>query len=62
MGRQLALDAFALRPTSRVPSVEVLEHPELIRKASGIDPFRNPVEAYVKACKVLDLDWIIDIP
>ena len=62
MSRQLALDAFAMRPTPRIPSVEVLEHPALIRKVTGIDPFDRPVEAYVAACRVLELDWLIDIP
>ncbi len=62
MSRQLALDAFALRPTQRVPSVEVLEHPGLIHKVTRIDPFSRPVEAYVAACRALELDWLIDIP
>jgi len=62
MGRQIALDAFALRPTPRVPSFEVLEHPGIIREASGIDPFDRPREAYVAACRKLMIDWIVDIP
>jgi hypothetical protein len=62
MGRQIALDAFALQPTPRVPSFEVLEHPALIRDVTGIDPFARPSAAYVAACRALAIDWIIDIP
>lgn len=62
MGRQLALDAFALRPTPRVPSFEVLEHPALIREVTGIDPFDRPETAYLAACRALGIDWIIDVP
>ena len=62
MGRRLALDAFALRPTPRVPSFEVLEHPGLIREVTGIDPFDRPLEAWPRACEALGIDWIVDIP
>jgi hypothetical protein len=61
-GRPLALDAFALRPTPRVPSFEVLEHPALIREVTGIDPFERPLEAWPRACEALGIDWIVDIP
>lgn len=62
MGRQLALDAFALRPTPRVPSFEVLEHPVLIREVTGIDPFDRPRDAYVAACAALGIDWVSGFP
>jgi hypothetical protein len=62
MGRQRALDALFLRPTDRIPSQEVFEHPGLIGKASGIDPFEDPVAAYMKALPLLDIDWVADIP
>jgi len=62
MGRRLALDAFALRGTPRVPCFEVLEHPALIREVTGIDPFTRPLEAWPRACEALAIDWIVDIP
>jgi hypothetical protein len=62
MGRRLALDAFALRSTPRVPSFEVLEHPALIRDVTGIDPYTRPLEAWPRACEALDIDWIVDVP
>jgi hypothetical protein len=62
MGRQIALDAFALRSPSRVASFEVLEHPALIREVTGIDPFDQPADAYRKACQALGIDWISEFP
>jgi hypothetical protein len=56
MGRRLALDALALRPTPRVPSFKVLEHPRLISEVTGIDPFARPLDAWRRACEALGVD------
>jgi hypothetical protein len=62
MGRERALRAINLEETDRIPSVEILDHPEYIRKVSGIDPFEFPLEATAEAVRQLDIDWVIDLP
>ena len=62
MGLHRAIDALSLRPVDRIPSFEVLEHPGIIQKVTGIDPYRDPVRAYLAALPLLEIDWVQDVP
>jgi hypothetical protein len=62
MGLQRAVDALGLRPVGSIPSFEVLEHPGIVQKVSGIDPYQDPVQAYIKALPLLEIDWVVNIP
>lgn len=62
MALDRALRAFNLQPTDRIPSQEWLDHPEFIRKITGIDPFERPTEAVLAAIRALDIDWVGDLP
>ena len=62
MGLKRAVDALSLRPVDGIPSFEVLEHPGIVHKLSGIDPYQDPVAAYIKALPLLEIDWVVDIP
>ncbi len=62
MGLKRAVDALSLRWVDSIPSFEVLEHPGIVQKVSGIDPYQDPVQAYIKALPLLDIDWVIDVP
>jgi len=62
MGMKRAVEALRLHQVDRIPSMEVLDHPGIIRKMSGIDPFEDPLGAYLKALPLLDIDWVMDIP
>ncbi len=62
MSKKDAVDALSLRGPDRVPSFEVLEHPSIVKKVSGIDPYEDPVRAYLKALPLLEIDWVVDIP
>ena len=44
------------------PSKETLNHPGIIYLASGIDPFSNTPEAYIKAYEALGIDIINRVP
>ena len=62
MGKERALKALRLEWTDQMPCSEVLEHPGIIHKVAGIDPYEHPLEAYLKALPLLDIDWVIDLP
>ena len=62
MSRIRALKAMHLEPTDRVPCQEWVDHPEFIKKITGIDPFEYPTEAVLKLIKALDIDWYAAIP
>ena len=62
MSKSRALKAMNLEWTDRVPAQEWIDHPEFIKKITGIDPFEHPTEAVVKLLKVLDMDWYVGIP
>ncbi len=62
MSKSRALKAMNLEATDRVPCQEWIDHPEFIKKITGIDPFEYPTEAVVKLLKVLDIDWYVGIP
>jgi hypothetical protein len=50
------------RITSKFPSKETLNHPELIRLASGMDPFLQTPQAYREAYRALGIDLINRVP
>ena len=52
----------ALNKTSKRPSKETLNHPGLIRLASGLDPFQETKNAYLKAYESLGIDMINRVP
>jgi len=62
MSYQRALKAINLEQTDRIPSFEVLDHPELIKKLSKLDPYIYPREAAAEAYKKLDIDMIWSLP
>ena len=41
---------------------ETLDHPDYVKKITGIDPFENPQEAFLRAIKKLDIDWVASVP
>jgi hypothetical protein len=49
MSLKRVVDALRLLPVDSIPSFEVLEHPGIVEKVSGIDPYQDPVGAYIKA-------------
>jgi len=51
-----------LRTTPKHPSKETLNHPGLIRLASGIDPFTRTPQAYRAAYRCLGIDLINRVP
>lgn len=51
-----------LQQSSKIPSKETLNHPGLIELVSGIDPFINTGEAYLKAYQALGIDIINRVP
>jgi hypothetical protein len=61
-GKERAISAFNLIHTDRIPCCEVFEHPEMIRKYSGMDPYLTPAEAMIEASAKLGIDWLIDFP
>ena len=62
MSKQRALKAMNLEATDRVPSQEWIDHPEFVKKMTGIDPFEQPDTAIIKLLKILDIDWYVNIP
>ncbi len=58
-------DVLALASLERAgkrPSKETLNHPELIRLASGLDPYRQTPEAYLRAYRALGIDLVNRVP
>jgi hypothetical protein len=49
-------------PGDKRPSKETLNHPGIIRLASGLDPFRQTPEAYLRAYEALGIDMINVVP
>ncbi len=62
MSRERFLKAVNLQAVDRVPCNEWIDHPEYVRKLTGIDPFEDPTGAVVAAIKLLDIDWYVSIP
>lgn len=61
--RQDVLTLTDLRQTpDKPPSKETLNHPDLIRLASGLDPFQQTAEAYREAYRALGIDLINRVP
>ena len=48
--------------TEKRPSKETLNHPELIRLASGLNPYTRTSEAYLAAYRSLGIDLINRVP
>ena len=62
MSKERFLKALRLEQTDRVAQNEWLDHPEFIKKHTGIDPYEEPERAVVAAIKKLDLDWYVGLP
>ena len=62
MSYQRASKAIKLEQTDRIPSLEVLDHPGLIKKLSRLDPYTYPREAAAQAYRKLDIDMIWSLP
>ncbi|MBN2557518.1 MAG: hypothetical protein JXB33_02045 [Clostridia bacterium] len=62
MSRERAVKAMNLETTDRVPAQEWVDHPEFIRKTTGLDPFEQPEKAIIELIKKLDIDWYVAIP
>jgi hypothetical protein len=52
----------ALKMSSKKPSKETLNHPGLISLASGLNPYRDTKNAYLKAYESLGIDIINRVP
>jgi len=59
---QRALKAINLEKNDRVPSLEVLDHPEFIARLIGYNPYLDPTQALIDAYRKLDMDMIISLP
>jgi len=57
-----AIKAINLEKTDKIPQQETIDHPEYMHKLLGLDPYKNPIQAYVDTYKKLDIDWIWGIP
>jgi hypothetical protein len=58
----LALADLPKRKPEKHPSKETLNHPDLIRLASGLDPHNQTPRAYLEAYKALGIDLINRVP
>jgi hypothetical protein len=58
----LALANLQKSGPEKPPSKETLNHPELIRLASGLDPFSSTAAAYMRAYRALGIDLINRVP
>ncbi len=62
MSKQRALKAINFKTTDRIPSMDMIEHPEFIKKISKIDPFIDPFNAMLETMKKIDIDMMIEVP
>jgi hypothetical protein len=51
-----------LRKPDKLPHYELIDHPEFIRKTTGIDPYENHFEAMVELYRILDIDVVVYLP
>ncbi len=56
MSYQRGRAGLFLEPTDRIPRFETIYHPGLLRKLTGIDPYREPLRASIEAMRALDMD------
>ena len=59
MSRQRALDTLNGRPTDRVAQLEWNAPPDFLREVIGIDPYKNPSEAWLSFVERFDIDATI---
>lgn len=50
------------RPTAKLPSKETLNHPDLLRLVTGLDPYADTPTAFVRAYEALGIDIINRVP
>lgn len=62
MSYQRAVDALNLKKPDKIPHCECIDHPDFIRKVTGIDPYQNYFDALVKMYRVLDIDLVFHLP
>ena len=62
MSFERAIKAINLEKTDKIPQQETIDHPEYMHKLLGLNPYKNPIQAYVDTYKKLDIDWIWGIP
>ena len=64
MGRERALRAIRHKETDRIPQIEYIAHPLLVKKLSGLDPRLEPEKALSRTYEALDMDliWYTDEP
>ena len=62
MSRERFLKCVNLKGVDRVPSNEWIDHPDFVRKISGIDPYVDPTGAVIDTIRKLDIDWYVSIP
>ena len=60
--KQDVLELAAGRKPAKGPSKETLNHPDLIRLASGIDPYADTLRAYLAAYQALGIDLVNRVP
>jgi hypothetical protein len=64
MGRERALRAIQHKETDRIPQIEYIAHPLIVKKLSGLDPRVEPERALSRTYDALDMDllWYTDEP
>jgi hypothetical protein len=60
--RQDVIDSLSGRFPSRVSTMETLNHPGLVRRVSGVDPWDQPVDAFSEAWRKLSIDVHVAAP
>jgi len=58
VSKQDAIDALTLKGAKKIPDHEWLDHPQLMRQVSGLDPFEEPTEAHLRCIRKLGIDWV----
>jgi len=62
MSYERGIKAINLEKTDIVPQMEMLEHPNFVAEITGMDPYKNPSEAFSEAYKKIDADVVLSLP
>lgn len=62
MSYQRALQAVSGLKTDRTPLMAAIDHPEYLRRLTGVDPLADPTGAFLEACRVWDVDFLFGGP
>ena len=60
--KQDVIDALSGRFPARIPTKETLNHPGIIRRVSGLDPWEDPVRSFSETWRKLSIDIHVGPP